>query len=115
MALTLYGIKNCDTVRKARRWLDSQSIPYRYHDLRDDGLPQPLLQDWLARVGPETLINRRSPGWRKVPQEQRDSLDAQSAVGLLQETPTLIKRPVLDTGEQLTVGFNEKDWQTRLT
>lgn len=115
MPITVYGIKNCDTVRKARRWLDQQGLDHHYHDFRQDGLSADKIRHWIDRLGTDTLINKRSPSWRKVPEATRNALTDNSAVALLQEQPTLIKRPVLETDTDVSTGFREADWQTRLT
>lgn len=114
MTVTLYGISNCDAVRKARRWLEQQGIDFRYHDFRKDGINEEQVRDWLSRIDRNTLISQRSPTWRKLPEETRKQLDDDNAVALLLETPTLIKRPLLDTGSELSTGFDPQDWQTRL-
>lgn len=108
MIYTLYGIKRCDTVTKARRFLDAHQINYRFHDFREDGLDPQWVHTLIERVGHEALINRRGTTWRQLPAEQRDNLDRASAVQLILENPTLIKRPVLVGGNQLLIGFNEQ-------
>ncbi len=102
----LFGIPNCDSVRKARRWLDDQKIPYQFHDFRKDGLDSQQLAGWLKQVGWETLLNRRGSTWRQLPAEVREGITAQRAQALMLEQPTLIKRPVLATGSHLEVGFD---------
>lgn len=101
----LYGIKNCDTVRKARAWLDAHAIPYRFHDLRGDGLDAATLNGWLQQVGTATLINTRGTTWRQLPESARHIDDTAAAVALMLEHPTLIKRPVLRHDGKLSVGF----------
>ena len=103
---TLYGISNCDTVRKARRWLDGHGVDYRFHDLRRDGLGRKMLQHWEQRLGWEQLLNRRGSSWRKLPEEVRDSIDRSSALRIMQQQPSIIRRPLLDDGRQLHVGFS---------
>lgn len=103
---TLYGIKNCDTVKKARRWLDEHGVEYRFHDLRADGLEAKRLDAWIRAVGWETLLNRRGTTWRKLPEAVREGIDAKRAAALMLEQPTLIKRPVIEHGEQVLVGFD---------
>lgn len=110
--MKLYGITTCDTVRKARRWLDQQGIAYQYHDLRNDGIDPDTLNHWLTRLPSDQLLNRRSTTWKQLDPQLRDSLRDQDIPTLVATHPTLIKRPVLDTGTQLTTGFNEKAWQT---
>ncbi|MEJ2479211.1 MAG: ArsC family reductase [Acidihalobacter sp.] len=102
----LYGIKNCDTVRKARRWLDEHGVNYRFHDFRADGIDLGRLRAWADELGWETLLNRRGTTWRKLPDERRNGIDLDRAVELMLEQPALIKRPVLDLGTQRMVGFD---------
>ena len=105
--LTVYGIKSCDTCTKALKWLDEQGRPYRWHDLRGDGLEPPTVEAWLAAVGPKTLVNRRSTTWRGLDESvRRAALDPGRAAAILLEFPTLIKRPVFVSGPSVLVGFN---------
>ncbi len=109
---TLYGIKNCDSVRKARQWLTAHDIPYTFHDLRADGLDEASLHGWARSAGWETLLNRRGTTWRKLPEAQRDAIDEQKAIQWMLENPTLIKRPVLLTDDgQIHVGFKPADYE----
>ena len=108
---TLYGIKNCDTVKKARQWLDSHGIAYRFHDFRVDGLTAAQLDDFVARSDWQTLLNRNSTSWRQLTAAQQTDLDQHRACALMLEFPTLIKRPVLDTGAQLMIGFKADLYQ----
>lgn len=105
--ITLYGIKNCDTCRKALKWLAAEGADARFHDFRADGLDAGDLDAWLEAAGWETLLNRRGTTWRKLPKEQTDGVDAASARALMLENPTLIKRPVVDLGDGrgIVVGF----------
>ena len=103
--VTLYGIKNCDTVKKARNWLDLQGIDYKFHDFREDGLDSTAVSDWLQELGWETLINKRSTTWKGLSPEQRETMDAKLALAVIMEQPTLIKRPLLDTGKERHTGF----------
>lgn len=105
--LTLYGIKNCDTVRKARKWLDARDLAYGYHDFRGDGIDENTLRRWLSAVGPDTLVNKRSTTWKNLDASERAQADSDQLPSLLARHPTLIKRPVLERGEQVIVGFNE--------
>lgn len=115
MTATLYGIKNCDTVRRARKWLEERDIDYRFHDFRGDGLDRQLLQHWMEKLGWEALINKRSATWKTLSATQREQLTTATAVTTLLTHPTLIKRPVLVTGEEMLVGFDEKQYQTLFT
>jgi len=104
--LTVYGIKSCDTCRKARTYLAEQDIEFRFHDVRDDGLDIQMLERWAARIDWENLLNRRSLTWRKIPEVDRAGMDSQRAFALILERPTLLKRPVLETEKVLAVGFS---------
>jgi Spx/MgsR family transcriptional regulator len=108
--ITLYGIKNCDTVKKARRWLDQHGVDYRFHDFREDGLEADRVQDWVTELGWEALVNRRSTTWKQLDPALRASMDADSACSTIITHPTLIKRPLLDTGHQRLVGFSEASY-----
>jgi len=109
---TLYGIKNCDTVRKARKWLETHNITYHFHDFRADGLTGEQLQRWCKLAGWETLLNRRGTSWRQLPPQTRDNIDEASALELMRQNPTLIKRPVLERDDgALLIGFSESEFQ----
>ena len=107
---TLYGIPNCDTMKKARAWLAEHGIDYVFHDYKKAGIDEATLRAWMDRVGWEVLLNRRGMMWRKVPQEVKDSIDQDSALRLMLETPSIIKRPVLDHGGKLLVGFKPEQY-----
>jgi len=109
--ITLYGIPNCDTMKKARSWLAGHAIDYQFHDYKKAGIDETTLRSWVVQVGWELLLNRRGMMWRKVPQEVKDTIDEASAVRLMLETPSIIKRPVLDTGDSLHVGFKPEQYQ----
>ncbi|CAG0987080.1 Protein YffB [Gammaproteobacteria bacterium] len=111
---TLYGIKNCDTVKKARSWLDGQGIEYRFHDFRADGLSAGLLEDLEKQLGWETLLNRRGTTWRKLEEAQRENLDRAKALTLMLAQPSLIKRPVLETGDKTLIGFTPDYYASEL-
>ena len=106
---TLYGIKNCDTVKKARLWLDKNGIAYQFHDFRTDGLTLEQLHNFAARIDWNMLLNRSSTSWRQLSAEQQSDLNAEKVFALMLHTPTLIKRPILDTGDKLIIGFTAKD------
>ena len=111
---TLYGIKNCDTVKKAKAWLEAQGIEYTFHDFRKDGLDAGLLATWEASLGWETLLNRRGTSWRKLDESKREGLDREHAMALMLEQPSLIKRPVLETGTKTLIGFNAEEYASEL-
>ena len=111
MTAVLYGIKNCDTVKKARQWLDRHQIEYRFHDFRDDGLEFKQVQKWLDEIGLDILLNKRSTSWKLLDENLRVKINAKNAAGLLTEQPTLIKRPLLDLGHRCFVGFNDEQYR----
>jgi arsenate reductase len=108
--ITLYGIKNCDTVKKARTWLEHHKVDYHFHDFRADGLTAPQVKQWIAEIGLETLVNKRSTTWKELNDSIKDSFNADTAVAVIVENPTLIKRPLLDTGAQRYVGFKDAEY-----
>lgn len=110
--ITLYGIKNCDTVKKARRWLEEHQIEYQFHDFREQGLNPEQVDAWLQELGWESLVNRRSTTWRELADSIRDSMDTASAQQQILLHPTLIKRPVLDTGDERELGFKAERYQS---
>lgn len=110
----LYGIKNCDTVKKARSWLDQNGIAYRFHDFRTDGLTPELLQHFADHIDWSKLLNRSSTSWRQLSSEQQSDLNLEKAMQLMLDIPTLIKRPVLDAGGKLIIGFKAENYQTEL-
>ncbi len=103
MATTLYGIKNCDTIKKARKWLEQAGIDYRFHDHRADGLNPADLDRWLDQLGWEALLNSRGTTFRALPDEAKQGLDTAKARALLLEHPAMIKRPLLDQDGELTL------------
>ena len=114
MSITLYGIKNCDSVRAARRWLDDKGVDYHFHDIREQAIAADQWQAWLDRLG-ETLLNKRSTTWKQLSPAQRDGLDVARAAPLLVAHPTLMKRPLLDAGGELHLGFNAEQYQSIFT
>ena len=114
-AITLYGIPNCDTVKKARAWLAERGVDHAFHDFKKQGVPPEHLARWLAAAGWDKVLNRQGTTWRKLdPQLQAATVDAASAQALMLAQPSVIKRPVVDWGTQITVGFDEKSWSERL-
>jgi len=108
---TLYGIPNCDTVKKARTWLDTQAHPYSFHDFKKAGVPDAEVDKWIAALGWEKLVNRKGTTWRKLdPATQAAVVDAASAKALMLAQPSVIKRPVVDWGGKYTVGFTPENW-----
>ena len=105
MAATLYGIRNCDTMKKAWTWLDRAGVGYAFHDYKKQGIERSRLQAWVREVGWETLLNRSGTTFRKLPDADRQNLDAAKAIALMAAQPSMIKRPVLDHDGKLLVGF----------
>jgi arsenate reductase len=105
MAITIYGIKNCDTMKKARAWLDSHSVGYSFHDYKAEGIDKARLQRWAKEVGWETLLNRAGTTFRKLDDAAKEGLNESKAIALMLKQPSMIKRPVLDLGGKLVVGF----------
>lgn len=114
MMNTLYGIKNCDTVKKARDWLAKNNVSYHFHDFRADGLNAAQVKNWIAEIGLETLVNKRSTTWKELDDDAKGNFSEKTAVAIIVENPTLIKRPLLDTGTQKYVGFKDAEYATLL-
>ena len=105
MGVTIYGIKACDTMKKARDWLDSHGVTYAFHDYKIVGIDRAHLERWSGQVGWEVLLNRSGTTFRKLPEADKAPLDQAKAIELMLAQPSMIKRPVLDLGERLLVGF----------
>ena len=112
--ITIYGISNCDTMKKARAWLDGRKIAYAFHDYRVAGLERGVLEGWVRRAGWETLLNKASTTFRDLPEPDKAALGESKAVALMLGQPTMIKRPVLDTGQTLLVGFKPDAYEAAL-
>ncbi|MBS7812968.1 ArsC family reductase [Roseococcus pinisoli] len=106
MTTTIYGIKNCDTMKKARTWLDTQGVAYAFHDYKASGIEATTLRGWAGQVGWEKLLNRAGTTFRKLPEADREGLDEEKAIALMVSQPSMIKRPVLAHGSKLLVGFS---------
>ncbi len=109
--IIIYGIPNCDTMKKARKWLTDNGIEYRFHDYKKQGLDEALLRAWIDDLGWEALLNRRGTTWRKLPQAVRDGIDEASAIRVMLENQSIIRRPVLESGEGRLVGFSEQAYR----
>ena len=118
MNITLYGIPNCDTVRKARGWLDAQGFAYRFHDYKKAGIEPAKLRQWTDARGWEAILNRAGTTFRKLPEGERSDLDAPRAIALMCANPSAIKRPVIEIGREgmaaLLVGFDPQKWSAEL-
>jgi arsenate reductase (glutaredoxin) len=109
--VTIYGIKNCDTMKKARNWLQSKKIAHHFHDYKAAGVDKATLEGWVKKVGWQVLLNRAGTTFRKLSDADKEDITEKKAVALMLAQPSLIKRPVLDTGAKLTVGFKPEDYQ----
>lgn len=114
MTITVYGIKACDTMKKARTWLDGRGVTYAFHDYKAVGIDRPRLEAWVAQVGWEVLLNRAGTTFRKLPEADKAQLDEARAVALMLAQPSMIKRPVLDLGGRLLVGFKPEAYAAAL-
>ena len=111
---TIYGIANCDTVKKARRWLDDHLVKHQFHDFRRDGLTAKQLNVWFAEVELEVLLNKRSRTWRELDEKDKTNVTQAKAIKLMLDQPSLIKRPVLAMGKRILVGFDAKHYESLL-
>lgn len=115
MAITIYGIKNCDTMKKARTWLDSHGVAHDFHDYKVDGIDAATLQGWCATLGWETVLNRAGTTFRKLPEKDREGLTEKKAIALMVAQPSMIKRPILDLGRgKLLAGFRPETYTAAL-
>ncbi len=112
--ITVYGIANCDKIRKTRKWLDSREIDHNFHDYRKDGLDRALVDTLLQAFSWQSLINQRGTTWRQLPPERKDSLNEDSARELIMKYPTLIKRPLIRSGDEWLLGHDENTFENRL-
>ena len=111
--VTIYGIKACDTMKKARTWLETHGVDYGFHDYKTAGIDRETLQGWSARVGWETLLNRSGTTFRKLPDADRAGIDEDKAISLMLAQPSMIKRPVLDVSGELLVGFKPDQYEAK--
>ena len=107
MKTTIYGIRNCDTMKKARAWLEAHGVDYDFHDYKSDGIDRATLEKWAKTVGWEVLLNRAGTTFRHLPDDAKQNIDERKAIKLMLEQPSMIKRPVLERGRTLLVGFTE--------
>ena len=111
MTITIYGIKNCDTMKKARSWLDSHGVAYDFHDYKKVGVDRATLEGWAKQVGWEVLLNRAGTTFKKLPDADKHGIDEAKAIALMLAQPSMIKRPVLDIGGKLLVGFKPEAYE----
>jgi arsenate reductase len=115
MAITLYGIQNCDTMKKARTWLDKHEVSYEFHDYKAAGIDAASLASWSKQVGWETLLNRSGTTFRKLPDAQKMGLNERKALAMMLAQPSMIKRPVLDLGKRILVGFKPETYAKQVS
>jgi len=114
MTITIHGIKNCDTMKKARAWLEAEGIAHHFHDYKTAGITPAMLQAWVREAGWEALLNRAGTTFRKLPDDQKQGLDEARALALMLAQPSMIKRPVLTKGDALLIGFDSTRYATLL-
>ena len=114
MSIHFYGIPNCDTVKKARKWLEAEGLDYDFHDYKKEGADPAKLRQWVDQKGWEVLLNRRGTTFRKLEEADKADIDAAKAVTLMAEHPSMIKRPVVEHAGGLLVGFSDADWEAAL-
>lgn len=107
----MYGIPNCDTIKRARAWLDAHGVAFDFHDYKKAGIDRARLESWVAELGWEVVLNRAGTTFRKLPEAERSDLDAEKAIALMLAQPSMIKRPVLDTGDRRIVGFKPEIYE----
>lgn len=106
----MYGIKNCDTIKKARKWLEAENIDYTFHDYKKEGVDEALFKSWIAELGWDVVINRRGTTWRKLSDEQKENMNDASALEAMLDNPSIIKRPLLVHNGQKTLGFKAEEY-----
>jgi len=109
--IMIYGIPNCDTMKKARRWLEANGVEYDFHDYKKLGVPEKNLKNWVKQAGWETVLNKRGTAWRKLDDEVKNNINEASAIKLMLDNPSIIKRPILESGKILLIGFKQDDYQ----
>jgi arsenate reductase len=114
-SVTIYGIKNCDTMKKARTWLDKHGVAYRFHDYKVEGVEKSALESWIEKLGWEMLLNRTGTTFRRLPAKDKENVTEKKAIALMLAQSSMIKRPVLDTGGRITVGFKPEIYEKLLT
>ena len=113
MSVVMYGIPNCDTIKKAKKWLDANGVEYEFHDYKKQGITKSKLKNWCKKVNWEELLNRRGTTWRKLDDSVKDSINKTSAIDVMAEHSSAIKRPVIEYGDELIVGFSADEYKTK--
>ena len=111
MTVKVYGIKNCDTMKRARAWLDGHKVDYDFHDYKSEGINRPTLEGWVNKLGWDVLLNRGGTTFRKLPDADKEGLTEKKAIALMLAQPSMIKRPVLEAKGKLTVGFRPEEYK----
>lgn len=114
MPTTLYGIGNCDTIAKARKWMEQRSIAYNFHDYKKAGITQEKLSDWCILLGWEVVLNKGGTTFKKLPEANKQNIDDNKAIMLMMENPSMIKRPILEHGDEILVGFKSGEYEALL-
>ncbi len=112
--ITIYGIPNCDTMKKARKWLEANGVEYVFHDYKKKGVPQEKLAAWVKEAGWDQILNKRGTTWRKLDASVKENIDDTRAISIMLQHPSIIKRPVLESGSTLLIGFKDTDYQQLL-
>jgi len=112
--IKIYGIPNCDTMKKARKWLDNNNLNYEFHDYKKLGVPEKNLKQWVKKAGWDVVLNKRGTTWRKLGDEIKNNIGEASAIQVMLDNPSAIKRPVLENGKTLLIGFKENEYNTLL-
>src|SRR5215469_5645961 len=112
--IVIYGIKNCDTMKKARAWLDGHGVAYKFHDYKSQGVDRPTLEQWVKRLGWETVLNRAGTTFRKLPEADKTAITEKRAVALMLAQPSMIKRPILESGDNIAAGFRSAEYEKLL-
>ncbi len=112
--IKIYGIPNCDTMKKARKWLENNNLEYEFHDYKKLGVPEKKLTRWVKKSGWETVLNTRGTTWRKLDDAIKNNIDETSSIQVMLDNPSAIKRPILENGKTLLIGFKEDEYKTLL-
>lgn len=107
--IKIYGIKNCDTMKKAFKWLEANGLEYQFHDYRKDGISEDMVANFVSELSLDLVLNKRGTTWRKLPDDIKDNIDGSGAIKLMTENEAMIKRPIFDFGDGLAIGFSKKD------
>jgi arsenate reductase len=112
--IKIYGIPNCDTMKKARKWLDKNGLEYEFHDYKKLGVPEKSLKTWVKKAGWDIVLNKRGTTWRKLADDVKNNIDETSSIQVMLNNPSAIKRPVLESGKTLLIGFKEEEYKALL-